>query len=449
VDIPETRYANVGDSQVAYQVFGEGPDLVVTLGLLVSHIDLLWEQPDFARFLQRVASFSRVVIFDRRGTGASGGLAGETASSWEDWVDDLTAVIAAARMNRPSLMAFNDAGAMAMLFAATHPERLSSLVLTCSCARIMRAPDYPSGAPPDFQDEITSLVERDWGREASQLAELVAPDRGEDPEFGRWLARLQRAAMTPRQAAQIYPVLLGIDARRALPLIQAPTLVVYVTGDPVVPVAHGTYLVDHIPGAKVLTLEGKSGLAWLRQLDAYLGAIEEHVTGRLGPVEPDRVLATVLFTDIVGSTELAAELGDRGWRQLLDRHDETAGRVVTKFGGRLVKSTGDGIFATFDGPARAVRAAASLEEQLKVAGLRIRSGLHSGEVELRGSDVGGMAIHIASRVMSLAQPGEILVSSMVKGLIAGSGLAFEDRGTHTLKGVPDEWPIHALAGAAL
>ena len=448
MDVPETRYANVGDSQVAYQVFGEGPDLVVSLGLAVSHIDLLWELPDFERLLRRLGSFSRVLIFDRRGMGASGRLAsGDTDPSWEHWMDDLNAVIAAEGMDRPSLMAANDSGAMAMLFAATYPQRVSSLVLTCACARITSAPDYPYGVPPEAMDAFTATIGDEWGREAGQMTEFFAADRAGDPGFRKWFARLQRAAMTPRQAAEIYPVVLGIDARDALGLIQAPTLIAYVPGDQMVPPQHASYLVEHIAGAKLLTLEGVSGLGWLNQQDVYLGAIEEHVTGRLGPVEPDRVLATVLFTDIVGSTERAAELGDRRWRELLDRHDDMAGRAVTQFGGRLVKSTGDGILATFDGPARAVRAAASLGEQLKVAGLLIRSGLHAGEVEIRGDDVGGMAIHIAARVMSLAKSGEILVSSMVKGLVAGSGLSFEDRGTHTLKGVPDEWPIHALAGA--
>ena len=447
MEVPETRYANVGDSEVAYQVFGDGPDLVVSLGLAVSHIDHLWEQPEFDRLLRRLGSFSRVLIFDRRGMGASGRL-GDTDPSWEHWMDDLNAVIAAAGMDRPSLMAANDAGAMAMLFAATHPQRVSSLVLTCACARITTAPGYPFGVPPEQMDAFIAMIGEHWGREAGQMTEWFAADRAGDPGFRKWFARLQRAAMTPRQVAEIYPVVLGIDARDALALIQAPTLVAYVPGDQLVPPQHGVYLGEHIAGARLLPLEGISGLGWLNQQDAYLSAIEEHVTGRLGPVEPDRVLATVLFTDIVGSTERAAELGDRRWRELLDRHDELAGRAVTQFGGRLVKSTGDGILATFDGPARAVRAAASLGEQLKIAGLRIRSGLHAGEVELRGTDVGGMAIHIAARVMSLAQPGEILVSAMVKGLVAGSGLAFEDRGTHTLKGVPDEWSLHAVAGAA-
>ncbi|MEX2459440.1 MAG: adenylate/guanylate cyclase domain-containing protein [Actinomycetota bacterium] len=448
MDVPETRYANVGDSEVAFQVFGEGPDLVVTLGLAVSHIDHLWEQPDFERLLRRLGSFSRVAIFDRRGMGASGRLGGDTDPTWEHWMDDVNAVIAAAGMDRPSLMAANDAGAMAMLFAATHPQRISSLVLTCACARITTASDYPFGVPPEQMDAFAAMIGEHWGREAGQMTEWFAADRAGDPGFRKWFARLQRAAMTPGQVSEIYPVVLGIDAREALELIQAPTLVAYVPGDQMVPPQHAVYIAEHVAGAKLLPLDGVSGLGWLRQQDTYLSAIEEHVTGRLGPVEPDRVLATVLFTDIVGSTERAAELGDRRWRELLDRHDEMAGRAVDQFGGRLVKSTGDGILATFDGPARAVRAAASLGEQLKVAGVSIRSGLHAGEVELRGADVGGMAIHIAARVMSLAQPGEILVSAMVKGLVAGSGLAFEDRGIHTLKGVPDEWAIHAVAGAA-
>jgi class 3 adenylate cyclase len=433
---------------VAYQVFGQGPDLVYSAGF-ISHIDYRWEDPDYARFLNRMASFCRVILFDRRGTGASDPLPGGAGSSWEDWVDDLNAVLEAAGSDRPSIAANTDAGPMALQFAATYPDRVASLVLTNTAARVAQSPEYPFGVAPERYEALLSAVQDMWGREDSALAPLFAPDKADDPEFVRWLARLERASMTPHRAVQFMRLIFGIDARHVLPLIQAPTLVVGVSDVPAIPVENSKYLAEHIQGAKLLVLKGTSALgAYLNEPDRYLAAVEEHVTGGHRPVDPDRILATVLFTDIMESTERASELGDRRWRELLDRHDRLAGRMVSQFGGRLIKSTGDGILATFDGPARAVRCAALMSGELDRNGIKVRSGLHAGEVELRGDDVGGIAVHIAARVMAMAEPGDVLVSSTVKGLVAGSGLVFEDRGTHRLKGIPDEWQLHILAGGA-
>ena len=447
MDVPETAYATVGDSQVAYQVFGEGPDVVYATGF-VSHIDYRWEDPALARFLTRMASFSRVIMFDRRGTGASDRLPEGRGPSWEHWVDDLNAVLQAAGAERSAIVANTDAGPMAMLFAATYPDRVSSLILANTAARAVQGPDYPFGLPPEFQESFLATVEETWGKEDSAFARMLAPDQADDPQFVRWSARLQRASMTPRRAAEHWRLILGMDARHVLPLIRVPTLVVGVSDVAALPVGNSEYLAEHIEGADLLVLKGRSALgAYLNEPDRLLAAVEELVTGEHRPVEPDRVLATVLFTDIVGATERAAAVGDREWRQVLDRHDHTSARLVDRFGGRLVKTTGDGVLATFDGPTRAVRAAASLAEELKGAGITIRSGLHAGEVELRGDDVGGIAVHTAARVMALSRPGEVLVSGTLKGLVAGSGLVFEDRGVHALKGIPDEWPLHALVPA--
>jgi pimeloyl-ACP methyl ester carboxylesterase len=441
---PETRYASVGDAQVAYQVFGDGPDLVHVQGF-TSNVDYRWDEPLQARFLKRLASFSRVIMFDRRGTGASDPLPAGGGSSWEDWVDDLNAVLKAVGSERTSLVASNDAGPTAMLYAATYPERVASLVLSNTAARATKGPDYPFGVAPELTDAFVDTFEAMWGKEDGAFVRLFAPLKADDPEFIRWMARLQRASMTPRRAAEMWRLILEFDARHVLPLVQAPTLVVGFRDSEVAALGNSEYLAEHIPDARLLVVSGGGTMTWLNEPDRILEAIEELVTGETHVAEPDRVLATVLLTDIVGSTVRASELGDRRWREVLDDHDRVSRRQVSRHGGRIIKTTGDGVLATFDGPARAVRAAADLSEELARTGIPIRSGLHAGEVELRGDDVGGIAIHIAARVMDLAQPGEVLVSSTVKGLVAGSGLAFQDRGTHRLRGIPDEWPLHALA----
>ncbi|HEX9695284.1 MAG TPA: adenylate/guanylate cyclase domain-containing protein [Actinomycetota bacterium] len=444
MDVPETRYVDVGEAQVAYQTFGDGPDLVYSIGFLLSHVDHLWELPELARFLRRLGSFSRVTIFDRRGTGASDPLPASGVSLWEDWMHDLNAVLDAVGAKRPSLLASTDAGPMAMLFAASFPDRVASLILTNTGARATPAPDYPLGLPQHVLDTFTDVLEKEWGREDGSFPDFSWPARASDPEFRSWMARVQRAIATPKGAAQLFRSERGLDVRRALPLIQAPTLLVTSNFD-LVPAPNVEYLAERISNSQLLRLHGDGAFGWLDDVDHYLEAIEEHVTGRHAQVEPDRVLATIMFTDIVGSTERAAQLGDKRWRSLLDRHDEISRRQIQRFGGRLVKTTGDGCLAVFDGPARAVRCATALADALQREGLELRGGIHAGEVEQRGSDVGGIAVHIAARVMALADAGEVLVSSTVKGLVTGSGLTFVDRGEFELSGVPDKWPLHAVA----
>jgi class 3 adenylate cyclase/alpha-beta hydrolase superfamily lysophospholipase len=445
VEAPDTLYATVGDSQIAYQVFGDGPPLVYSIGFILSNIDHFWDLPDLARFLRRLGSFARVTMYDRRGMGASDPLPPNGMSSWENWVDDLMAVLEATDTTRTSMLASTDAGAPAMLFAAAYPERVETLTLTNTGARAVSAPDYPYGIPNEMVKTLSDILARDWGKIDGFFPDFAWPPRAKDPEFRRWVSKLQRAVMTPRAAGDLFAMELALDARKALPLIQAPTLLVATSDFPLVPPANLEYLAQHIADSKLILLKGQGAFGYLEDADRYLEALEEHVTGEHKVTEADRVLATVMFTDIVGSTERAAQLGDQRWRGLLDRHDDIAQRELVRFGGRLVKSTGDGVLATFDGPARAVRCARELSDALRSEGIDIRTGIHAGEVELRGNDVGGIAVHIAARVMGLAGPGEVLVSSTVKGLVVGSGLTFDDRGSHGLAGVPDEWQIHALA----
>lgn len=442
--LPETRYTNVGDSQVAYQVFGEGPDLLLAQGF-VSHIDYRWDEPAQARYLKRLASFSRVITFDRRGSGASDPLPGGGTPSWEEWLDDVNSVLAAVGSDRTSIVASNDAGPTAMVFAATYPDRAASLVLVNTAARASAAPDYEWGLLPEFGEVFLQRIEAMWGKEDDAFARLFAPSKADDPEFIRWAARLQRASMTPRRAAEMYHLILGIDARHVLPLVRVPTLVVAYSDSVAVPVGNSEYLAKHIVGAKLLVLKGDGTMTWLNEPDRFLAAVEEHVTGEHHIAEPDRVLATVLFTDIVGSTERATKLGDREWRDVLDNHDRISRLEVDRYGGRLVKLTGDGILATFDGPARAIRAAAALRDGLSTHGVQLRVGLHAGEIEIRGEDVGGIGVHIAARVMAEAAPGQVLVSGTVKGLVAGSELVFSEQGTFRFKGLPDVWSLYALA----
>ncbi|MEO7804226.1 MAG: adenylate/guanylate cyclase domain-containing protein [Actinomycetota bacterium] len=443
MDIPQMRYAQVGDSQIAYQIFGEGPSLMFIFGFL-SHLDLRWEEPQYAKFMHRLASFSSVIVFDRRGVGASDPLPDSGSPSWEDWVTDIGAVLDAEDIKQTALLASNDAGPSAMLFAATYPERVTSLILTNTGPRLMRSDEYPFGLTQDTFEVMAKTMEEHWGKDDGVLAEMFVPDQSNDRDSVKWYAKLQRATMTPRRVGQMMRILRDIDALSALPLIQAPTLVVGLSEYPLLPPEGTEFLAKQIPDASTLILTGRNASTWLNEPERYLSAIQQHVLGRQGPVEVHRVLATVLFTDIVGSTAKAVELGDAAWSELLDRHDELARRSVARFSGRLVKSTGDGVLATFDGAARAVRCAAELTSDLATAGIQIRSGLHAGEVELRGDDVSGIAVHIAVRIQDLAAPQEVLVSGTVKDLVVGSNLAFEERGRHQLKGAPNEWPVFAF-----
>jgi class 3 adenylate cyclase len=442
---PETTYARVGADRVAYQVLGKGPpDLVLTMGAF-SHVDLQWEDPGIALFLRRLASFSRLILFDRRGTGASDPLPGDLPPPWEAYADEVTAVMDAAGVGEAALMATTaEAGPMALFFAATRPERTSALVLANATARYIAADDYPIGLSPERAEALIARVEESWGT-GDRVADGI-PSRAGDERFRRWMAKVQRSIASPRTVHVFLRALFQLDARPLLPLIQAPTLVLHRREFPLLPIEHGRYLAEHIPRATLVELPGSDGPLTWETPELILGHIERFLTGVGRPVPADRVLATVLFTDIVGSTERAAELGDRRWRELLGVHDDLADRLVQQWGGRVVKTTGDGLLATFDGPGRAIGCAVALRDRLAEVDLRIRAGLHTGEVELRGDDVGGIAVHIASRVMAAAAPGEVLVSRTVADLVVGSDLTLEDRGPRPLKGVEGDWRLFAVAG---
>ena len=441
---PETRYARLGEDRLACQVLGEGPDLVLTMGAF-GHVDLMWEDPGVALFLRRLASFSRLIYFDRRGTGASDPLPERMPPPWEAYADEVTAVMDAVGSRRAALMATTaEAGPMALFFAATRPERTSALVLGNASARYLADDDYPIGFEPEYAEALISGVEESWGT-AARLDEGI-PSRAGDERFRRWMAKVQRSIASPRTVHVFLRAMFDVDVRSLLPLVQAPTLVLHRRDFQLLPIEHGRYLAEHIPDARLVVLPGADGPLTWEDPEVTLGHIEEFLTGVRGTVPATRVLATVLFTDIVASTERAAELGDRRWRELLQVHDDLGTRLVEQWGGRVVKSTGDGLLATFDGPGRAIAGAVALRDQLADIDVQIRAGLHAGEVELRGDDVGGIAVHIAARIMAEAGPGEVVVSRTVRDLVAGSDRQLEDRGTHQLKGVAGDWQLFAVPG---
>jgi class 3 adenylate cyclase len=434
---PETRYARSGDVHIAYQVVGSGPfDLVLVPGF-VSHIEEWWEEPLCARFLERLAGFSRLILFDKRGTGLSDREAG--VPTLEQRMDDVRAVMAAAGSERAAVLGISEGGPMSALFAATYPERTAALVLYGTFA------EFRSWVPtPEHLEQFLHAIDERWG--TGQSLPRFAPGLADDPRFRRWWARHERRAASPGAAMALMRMNSEIDVRHVLPAIRVPTLVLHRSGDVTVDVAAGRYLAAHILGAKYVELPGDDHLPYVGDSEAILGEIEEFLTGVRPVAEPDRVLATVLFTDVVGSTELAARLGDRRWRDLLDAHHAAVRRELARFRGREVGTVGDGFLATFDGPARAIRCADAIGAAVRTVGVEVRAGLHTGEIEIMGDDVGGIAVHIGARVAAEAGPGEILVSSTVKDLVAGSGLEFEDRGTRTLKGVPGEWRLFAAVG---
>ncbi len=441
---PETKYARVGGDRLAYQVLGQGPpDLVFTMGAF-SHVDIVWEDPQMALFLRRLASFSRLLRFDRRGTGASDPLPRDPLPPSEAYAEELVAVMDAVGSQQAALLATGpQAGPMALFFAGTKPERTAALILADATARYLAADDYPIGFSPEAAEAMIARSQELWGTEA--YTEIYAPRRTDDERFRRWSARLERAIASPRVVRAHLRALLEVDVRPILPLIHVPTLVLAHRDFQQLPVDHGRYLAEHIPGARLVELPGDLPL-WWDQPDLVLDLVEEFLIGARRSVEPTRVLATVLFTDIVGSTQRAAELGDRRWRELLNVHDELARRLVEQWGGRLVKTTGDGVLATFDGPGRGIGCAATLRDELRGIGTQIRAGLHTGEVELRGDDVGGIAVHIAARVMAAAGAGEIVVSRTVRDLVAGSGVVLQDRGSQRLKGVEGDWQLFGVVG---
>jgi len=440
---PETRYVSVGDADVAYQVVGEGPPDLVYFCPLGSNIDLLWGSSFVPEFVDRVASSCRLILFDRRGTGVSDPVARDALPTWETLSEDVGVVLDDVGITRAAILASAETGPMAILYAAAHPQRVTALSLVNSHARYIADDDYPIGFSPKTLDAFVRMTARGWG--SLDYARIVIPSRADDLEFLEWTAMSMRSSATPRNAAAQYAYLLrNIDVRQVLPVVQAPTLVLHVRDAEYPPLAFGRYLAEHIEGAKLVELPGAdSGMAG-EHMEMLAEELVEFLTGER-PVEIDRILTTVLFTDIVGSTKHAATLGDRRWRALLDKHDRTVREQLRRFRGREIKTTGDGFVAAFDGPARAIRCAVSTVEVTRSQGIELRVGMHTGECEVRGDDLAGLAVHIAARVGASACSGEVLVSSTVKDLVEGSGLEFEDRGEQELKGVPGRWRLYAVA----
>lgn len=438
MNTPDTRYAKAGDVNIAYQVSGDGPlDLVLVPGF-VSHLENDWEEPRSAHFLDRLGSFSRLIRFDKRGTGLSDRPPG--LPDLETRMDDVRVVMDAVGSAQAALFGYSEGGPMCILFAATYPERTLSLVLYGTYAKRQDPDDdYPWSPTAQQRQEYASEVEREWGVEAD--LGTMAPNA--DEAMVRWWQARARASASPGAARDLVLMNSQIDVRAVLPTVRVSTLVLHRRGDHDSRLEEGRYIAARIPGARLVELEGEDHVPWIDP-DQVLDEVEEFLTGvRRGP-EPDRVLATILFTDIVRSTERAVELGDRRWRELLERHHEVVRRQLERFQGKEVDTAGDGFLATFDGPARAIRCAQAIRDQARELDLEIRAGVHTGEVELAGQDVRGIAVHIGARVAALAGSGEVFVSSTVKDLVAGSGIEFEDRDTHPLKGVPGEWHLFAV-----
>jgi pimeloyl-ACP methyl ester carboxylesterase/class 3 adenylate cyclase len=437
--LPETRYAESGDIHIAYQVLGEGrPDLVLVPEFWHA-IEAQWDQPELADFLLRLSSFGRLISFDQRGTGVSDPVPPDEVPSLEQWLDDVSCVMDEVASEQAVLVGMGGGGSLSMLFAATYPERTSGLVLVNSFPRLLQAPDYEWGRAPAVEDEVLHVMRTGWGR--GVLLDVVAPSKVGDESFRQWWARYQRLGSSPNTIVRVRRMIDDLDVRDVLPSIRVPTLVLHRARNMFVRVEHGRYLAEHIPGARYVEVPGSDYFAFLGNADVFVDEIGRFVKGLERAPEADRVLATVMFTDIVGSTQRASELGDRPWAELLGQHHAAVRRELERFRGQEVDTAGDGFFATFDGPARAVRCALGVREAVRPLGLEIRAGLHTGEVEISDDAMRGLAVHIGQRVLAQAQPGEVLVSSTVRDLAAGSGLAFSDRGAHSLKGVPEEWRL--------
>jgi class 3 adenylate cyclase len=435
------RYAKSGDLNIAYVVEGDQPLDMVWIPPWISQVEYLWAEESLSRVMDRLTSFARVITFDRRGSGLSDPLSG--APTLEEQMDDVIAVMEAAGSKRAAIAGTLEGGPMAALFAATHPDRVSALVLYATFARATSAPGYEwPWSAEERQRHMDDLVDH-WGE--GRVAAGVAPSLMSDPDFMEWAGRLERLAASPSTIKRIFELIGEFDVRDVLPSIRVPTLVLHRRGDTFINFEHSLYLAKRIPGARLVELEGGDNMFSIGDSAALIGEIEEFLTGERHHVEPDRMLATVLFTDICNSTEHIARMGDRGWRFMLERHNALFRRSLERHRGREVKHTGDGFLATFDGPARAIRCAADHAESVASIGLEVRAGLHTGELEVLDGDLGGLAVHIAARVMDRAEPCEVLVSSTVKDLVVGSGISFEERGEHALRGVPGEWRLFSVS----
>lgn len=444
-EVPGTQFATLGEDRIAYQVFGQGPPDLVWTALAGDCIDARWEYPPYVSFLRRLASFSRVIMFDRRGTGASDPVPPEVLPTWERWADETRSVMDSVGSQRAVIFGPADAGPASLLFAATHPNRTTALVLANTWARLAWDDDYPFGTKEADQTRLTQWMYSHWGIDSPERGRLRhSGDARHDQEFQRWVAKAERMACSPREIKAYLNEMFQIDARRVLPTIRVPTLVISRRGSELL--QHATYLAEHIEEARFALVEGQGSLVYTAPNNETLAHLEKFLTGAEPTADADRALTTLLFTDIVGSTKQAALLGDVRWRNLLDSHDSVTKALVDRHRGRVVKLTGDGALATFDGPGRALRCAFSLRDALEPIGIVIRAGVHTGEVELRGHDIGGIGVHVAARVLDTAGPGEVMASGAVPLLVAGSGFEFHDRGEHELKGVPGTWKLFAVDG---
>jgi class 3 adenylate cyclase/pimeloyl-ACP methyl ester carboxylesterase len=438
------RYAKSGGVNIAYQVSGTAPVDLVFLGGWITHLEAAREDPGMARFQDGLRRFARVVDFDKRGTGLSDRVPDSELPTMEQRMDDIRAVMDAAGLERASLLGFSEGGSLAMLFAATYPHRTARLLLWGSHASMVQRPGYPWGmTSAEIEEAATAYSER-WGTGAG--LRTFVPSRHDDPALRRWWGHFQRMAASPGAAVALLRMNAQVDVRGVLSSVSAPTLILHRRDDAVSTIEHGRYLAEHIAGARLVEIDGADHWPWVGDLAPVMEEIEEFLTGARSVAEPERALATVLFTDIVDSTARAAERGDGAWRDLLERHCTSVRRALDRYRGREVKTIGDGFLATFDGPARAIHCACRIRDDARELGLALRAGLHTGECELMGEDIGGLGVHIGARVAALAQPSEVLVSRTVTDLVAGADIRFEPRGTHELKGVPGAWELFAVAG---
>jgi len=441
---PATRYARTADGvSIAYAVVGDGPRDLVAVPGWVSHLEAAWEEPTLARFYDQLASFTRLILFDKRGTGLSDRVPEAQLPTLETRMDDLRTVCDAVGSEQAALLGVSEGAPLSILFAATYPARTTGVILFGGYARRLQAPDYPWGSSPQAHAAFLDEIARDWGGPVG--LEARAPSRAHDPRFRETWARYLRLGASPAAVAALVRMNAEIDVRSVLPSVRVPTLVLHRTGDRASPVGGGRYIADRIPQATFVELPGDDHLPWIGDADRVLEEIEHFLTGERPRPDVDRVLSTVLFTDIVDSTKRLSGLGDAIWKETLAAHDERAKIEIGRHHGMYVNTTGDGLIARFDGPARAVRCALAIGDAMRPLGLEIRAGCHTGEVELSGTEIRGVAVHIGARVAALAGPGQVMVTSTVKDLVAGSGLAFDDRGTHVLKGVDGEWHLYAVA----
>ena len=439
--IRETEYARRGAVNIAYQVVGQGPHDLVLVGPWLSNIEVRWDIPEWEYLYDRFAAFSRFISFDKYGMGLSDPAPPDSLPSLEEWADDVQTVMVAVDSKEATLLGIADGGLMALLFAATHPERMRSLVLLNAAARVSWAPDYPIGMPLERQEAILASVDHAWGR--AQVVSLINPQA--DQAMREAWARQVRLAASPGMGRAIFRMLFALDVRSVLASVRVPTLVL-TTFSPLLPREHSQYLADHIPGARLVELSGSIAQPTMSDMDTLADTIEEFVSGTRTAANIDRMVMTVLFTDLVDSTRRLAEVGDRQWKEILDVHDRLAQQQIAFYRGSLIERTGDGLLATFDGPARAIRCALGIRDAIRGLGMEIRAGLHIGEVERRDERLAGLAVHIAARVMALAGPGGVLVTRTVRDIVAGSGFVFKDRGSHPLKGLPDEWQVFSVEG---